>query len=67
MSFDDIDEDLLHATVDWMVEGIRRIILARSDDPVTYEPSAACRWCPGRHDCDDGQQWLATFGRHSAA
>lgn len=66
-TFDDVDEDLLHATVDWMVEGVRRIILARSDDPVTYEPSAACRWCPGRHDCDDGKEWLATFGRHSAA
>jgi hypothetical protein len=66
-SFDDVDEPLLFATFDWMVEGVRRIILARSDDPVTYEPSAACRWCPGRHDCDDGQQWLSAFGRHSAA
>ena len=66
-SFDDVDEDLLCTTFDWMVEGIKRIILARSDDPVTYEPSAACRWCPGRADCDDGQEWLAAFGRHSAA
>ena len=66
-SFDDVDEELLLATFDWMLEGVRRIILARSDEPVTYEPSAACRWCPGRHDCDDGQQWLTAFGRHSAA
>lgn len=64
---DDVDEELLHATFDWLVEGVRRIILARSEEPVTYEPSAACRWCPARTDCDDGQQWLATFGRHSAA
>jgi hypothetical protein len=54
------------ATFDWMIEGIRRIILARSDAPVTYDPSAACRWCPARGECDDGQQWLAAFGRHSA-
>jgi len=66
-TYDDVDEDLLFATFDWLVEGVRRIILARSDDPITYEPSAACRWCPARVDCDDGQQWLATFGRHSAA
>jgi hypothetical protein len=65
-TFDDVDDELLTTTFDWMVEGIRRIVLARSDDPVPYEPSAACRWCPGRHDCDDGQQWLAAFGRHSS-
>jgi hypothetical protein len=64
---DDVDEDLLVATFDWMVEGVRRIILARSDNPVTYEPSAACRWCPARDGCDDGQEWLSAFGRHSAA
>jgi len=66
-TYDDLDEELLVATFDWLVEGVRRIILAKSDDPVTYEPSAACRWCPGRDGCDDGQQWLSTFGRHSAA
>ncbi len=62
---DDVDEELLRATSDWLIEGVRRIILASSDDPVTYEPSAACRWCPARHDCTDGQEWLTTFGRHS--
>jgi hypothetical protein len=66
-TFDDVDEEVLHTTFDWLIEGVRRIILARSDDPVTYEPSAACRWCPARTDCDDGQQWLSAFGRHSAA
>jgi len=66
-SFDDVDEELLFTTFDWMIEGVRRIILARSDDPIAYEPSAACRWCPGRHGCDDGQEWLSAFGRHSAA
>ena len=66
-TFDDVDEDLLSTTFDWVVEGVRRIILAKSDDQIDYEPSAACRWCPARHECDDGQQWLATFGRHSAA
>ena len=66
-SYDDVDEELLLTTFDWVIEGVRRIILARSDAPVTYEPSAACRWCPGRHDCDDGQEWLTAFGRHSAA
>jgi hypothetical protein len=64
---DDVDEELLHATFDWLVEGVRRIILARSEEPVTYEPSAACRWCPARTGCDNGQQWLVAFGRHSAA
>jgi hypothetical protein len=66
-TYDDIDEDLLVHTFDWLVEGVRRIILARSDDPVTYEPSAACRWCPARAGCGDGQEWLSAFGRHSAA
>ena len=66
-TFDDVDEDLLLHTFDWLLDGVRRIILAKSDDPLTYEPSSACRWCPARDGCDDGQQWLATFGRHSAA
>jgi hypothetical protein len=66
-TYDDLDEELLSVTLDWMIEGVRRIILARSDAAVEYEPSAACRWCPARHDCDDGQQWLTAFGRHSAA
>jgi hypothetical protein len=66
-TFDDVDDALLTATFDWLVEGVRRIILAASDEPVTYEPSAACRWCPARDDCADGQEWLAAFGRHSAA
>jgi len=65
-TYDDIDEDLLNETFDWVVEGIRRILLARSDEPVEYEPSAACRWCPARQDCADGQEWLVAFGRHSA-
>jgi len=65
-TYDDVDEQLLVATFEWLVEGVRRIILAKSDEPVTYEPSAACRWCPGRNDCDDGQQWLSAFGRHAA-
>jgi hypothetical protein len=66
-SFDDVDEELLSATFDWVVEGARRIIAADSDAPITYEPSAACRWCPARDDCADGQEWLAAFGRHSPA
>ncbi|MBV8162155.1 MAG: PD-(D/E)XK nuclease family protein [Acidimicrobiia bacterium] len=66
-SFDDVDEELLSETLDWLLDGVGRIILARSDEAVTYEPSAACRWCPRRQECDDGQQWLAAFGRHSAA
>ena len=64
---DDVDEDLLNETFDWVVEGVRRILLARTDEPVEYEPSAACRWCPARHDCTDGQEWLITFGKHSPA
>jgi hypothetical protein len=64
---DDVDEELLSTTFDWVVEGVQRILLARSDEPVTYEPSSACRWCPARHDCAEGQEWLAAFGRHSPA
>jgi len=63
---DDVDEELLNDTFDWMIDGVQRIIDARSDGPITYDPSAACRWCPSRHDCDDGQQWLTAFGRHAA-
>src|SRR5437764_6664967 len=42
-TFDDVDEELLVRTFDWLVEGVRRIILAASDQPVTYEPSRPSR------------------------
>jgi hypothetical protein len=66
-TFDDVDDELLSATFDWLVEGVRRIIAAGRDEAITYEPSAACRWCPAREGCTDGQEWLTTFGRHAPA
>jgi hypothetical protein len=66
-SFDDVDEPLLATALDAVVETAQLMTVVGSGASVTYEPGFACRWCPARHDCDDGQQWLTAFGRHSAA
>jgi hypothetical protein len=66
-SFDDVDESLLTTAFDAVVETAKLMTVVESGAALTYEPGFACRWCPGRDGCDDGQQWLAAFGRHSAA
>ena len=66
-TFDDIDEELLDGALDSVLATVRTMVTVQSGAPLTYEPGFTCRWCPARHDCADGKEWLAAFGRHSPA
>ena len=57
---EDVTEDLLFSTVARVVDGIERMLMLSSGQrDATTATGPACRWCPVRHDCDDGKRHLA--------
>ncbi|NDH85241.1 MAG: hypothetical protein EBY65_10330, partial [Acidimicrobiia bacterium] len=57
---EDVTEDLLFSTVARVVDGVERMLMLSSGQrDATTATGPACRWCPVRHDCDDGKRHLA--------
>jgi hypothetical protein len=64
---EDVTADLLHATVDRVVDAAGRIatLLAEERDP-EKRPGTACRWCSIRERCDEGRAYLAAAADEGA-
>jgi hypothetical protein len=56
---EDVTTDLLHATVDRVVDAAGRIatLEAEERDPVK-RPGVPCRWCSIQTECDEGTAYL---------
>jgi hypothetical protein len=61
----EVDEDLLAAGGDLLVEVVRQRVIAldRGYDAADATPSPRCRWCDLLDECAPGTAWLAGPGR----
>lgn len=60
MAPEDVGEAMLDAAVARTVAGVRAAVAIREGtaEPLR-RPGPACRWCPVRRGCEDGEVWMA--------
>jgi PD-(D/E)XK nuclease superfamily len=57
---EEVTIELLRSTLRRTLDGVQRIVEIRFEDRCpTRSPGPACRWCPLRGECEDGDEWLA--------